>query len=337
MRKKILKIIADVLALVLFGAAIFYLITWYGFRTEREGIQFGVTFSTVMARQLGLEPRKVFDAIVDDLGVKKIRLPVYWSDIEKEPGNFDFGDYDYFIKKSEIRGAKITLAIGRKLPRWPECFIPEWAVFLEEREFEEYLSKALREIITRYRGNTAVERWQIENEPFHTFGAGCANQQISADTVDKEIALVRSLDNRPVMLTDSGEQGIWSSSLKRVDLVGISMYYQVWNDLFRVVYFPFGPGFYKLKAELFSRLYPGKKIIVSELQAEAWGPDLLPGYNPEFQKGLFDAARFREIIRRALRAGFDENYLWGAEWWFWLKEIQKDSSLWEEAKKLFRI
>ncbi len=335
MKKRLLKITVGLVLVIFVGGGVFYIITWYGFRHEHSDVVFGVTFSTIMARQLGLEPRTVFDAMVDDLGVKKIRLPVYWSDVEQERDKFDFGDYDYFIKKSESREVKLTLAIGRKLPRWPECFIPGWAEQLEAGELEESISGAFRETVMRYRGSSAVERWQVENEPFHTFGAGCANQKISAEVLDKEIALVRSLDSRPIMLTDSGEQGIWSSSLKRADIIGISIYYQVWNDLFRVVYFPFGPGFYKLKAKLFSRLYPGKKIIVSELQAEAWGPDLLPGYRPEFQKGLFDVARFREIIHRARRAGFDENYLWGVEWWYWLKEKQNDDNLWDEARMLF--
>ena len=44
---------------------------------------------------------------------------------------------------------------------------------------------------------------------------------------------------------------------------------------------------------------------------------------------------FRETIKKARKAGFEENYLWGAEWWWWLKEKHGDSSLWEEGKKLF--
>jgi len=30
----------------------------------------------------------------------------------------------------------------------------------------------------------------------------------------------------------------------------------------------------------------------------------------------------------------DTIYLWGSEWWYWLKEKQNDPKIWEEAKNL---
>lgn len=336
MRKRLLKIAAGLILVIFIGGGVFYTITWYGFREEVRGAEFGVTFSMVMARQLGLEPRTVFDAILNDLGASSIRIPVYWNDIEKESGKFDFNEYDYFVQRSAEKGVKLILAVGQKLPRWPECFIPEWAVPFEEREFEEHLSKALREIVMRYRGSIAVERWQIENEPFHTFGAGCAKEKIKADIVDREIALIRSLDSRPVVLTDSGEQGFWPSALRRVEVLGISMYFENWNDILKAVPFPFGPGFYALKRKLFGAFYPEKKIIVSELQAEPWGPSLLPDFDFAFQKRLMNVDEFRRRVAYARRTGFDTFYLWGAEWWYWLSIKKNDSGIWEEAKYLFR-
>jgi len=334
MKRRILKIFIYTVITLFVGGGLFYLITWYGFTAERQDVVFGVTFSTVMARQLGLEPRKVFDAIVDDLEIKKIRLPVYWSDVGPQEEKFIFDDYDYFVQQSEKNGVKLILAIGRKLPRWPECFAPAWATF-EREDIDETSLRYIETVVGRYKNSPAIEYWQIENEPFHTFGSGCAAGKLKTQQVEREIALVRSLDSRPIVLTDSGEQGFWASSLARSDVTGVSMYLQVWNDTLGVVQFPFGPGFYVLKRSIFNYAYPEKKIIVSELEAEPWGPSLLPGYDLSFQKELMSAERFREVLSYARRSGFDTFYLWGVEWWYWLKESQNASDIWNEAKRLF--
>jgi hypothetical protein len=42
-----------------------------------------------------------------------------------------------------------------------------------------------------------------------------------------------------------------------------------------------------------------------------------------------------ENIEFAKKVGFPEVYLWGAEWWYWLKAKHQDPSFWEFAKKLF--
>ena len=334
MRNGVLGKIIRIIGLLAFLTFAFFLVTWYGI-SERGSAKYGVTFSTVMARELSIDPRETYDAIVDDLGVRLIRLPVYWSDIEREDGKFDFSEYDYFFARAEEKGVKLIPVVGRKLPRWPECHIPEWSKSLSASEFQKRVEDEIRAVVSRYAKSPAVIRWQVENEPFHIYGSGCADKKISVVDVDAEIALVRSLDSRPIMLTDSGEQGIWSSSLKRADYLGISTYYQVWNDTLKVVRFPFGPGYYRIKGFLFNWFYPDKKIIVSELQAEPWGPVLLPYVDFELQLRLMNEKRFREVIRRARLAGFEENILWGAEWWYWLKKVENNNGMWDEAKKIF--
>jgi len=337
MRKRILKLIADIIIIILVGAGTFYVISWYGFQKEDENVKFGVTFSTVMSRQLGLEPRKVFDALVEDLGVKIIRLPVYWTDIEKNNGEYDFSDYDYFIGKAERKGVRLILAVGRKLPRWPECHVPSWAE-IPNKKFEEAILNYIKTAVERYKNSPAVEMWQVENEPFHVFGDKCAKGKIGASIVDEEITLVRSLDpERPIMLTDSGEQGIWFSSLSRSDVTGVTMYRQVWNPYLKVVHFPLGPGFYWIKREFFSLFYPKKRVIVAELQAEPWGPGvLLPDYDLSIQLGLMNVDKFKENISFARRTGFDTFYLWGVEWWYWLKEVKHKPEMWNIAKGFIR-
>ena len=62
---------------------------------------------------------------------------------------------------------------------------------------------------------------------------------------------------------------------------------------------------------------------------------LLPHFDLDFQFRLMNEERFREVIRRARLAGFEENILWGAEWWYWLKKVENKPGMWEEARKVF--
>jgi len=40
-------------------------------------------------------------------------------------------------------------------------------------------------------------------------------------------------------------------------------------------------------------------------------------------------------VEFAKKVGFPEIYLWGAEWWYWLKITQNHPELWDTAKELF--
>ena len=43
----------------------------------------------------------------------------------------------------------------------------------------------------------------------------------------------------------------------------------------------------------------------------------------------------RSNVQFAKNTGLSEIYIWGVEWWYWLKEKQNNSTVWNEAKKLF--
>lgn len=356
MIKKIARWVIKILLAFALATALFYVISWHAFVGEKPAASLGVTFSTVMARQLRLDPQNTFDAIINDLGVHIIRLPIYWQDINPVQGQapmasfdpqadqisngiepaYNFTDYDYFIAQAEKHSIKLVLIVGRKLPRWPECHIPEWSQVLPEDKFEDAVDKYIEVVVRRYKSSPSVVAWQVENEPFHVFGSGCAVQKIAASSLDREVALVRSLDLRPIILTDSGEQGAWFTLLGWADLLGITMYRQVWNDVLGVTNFPFGPGFYKLKRATISFFFPKKGFIVSELQMEPWGPTPLPGYDIGYQKSLMNVVQFRKNVSYARRSGFDDFYLWGAEWWYWLGIKHNDWEIWDEAKQYFK-
>ncbi|MBI4119635.1 MAG: EamA family transporter [Parcubacteria group bacterium] len=89
-------------------------------------IAWGITFSQKFSRELGLNWKENYEAILNDLNAKHLRLIAYWDLIEPEDGKFDFADLDYQIRRAEENGAEIILVIGQKVPRWPECHYPEW-------------------------------------------------------------------------------------------------------------------------------------------------------------------------------------------------------------------
>jgi len=113
------------------------------------------------------------------------------------------------------------------------------------------------------------------------------------------------------------------------------MYKKVWfRQLGFYLSYPFPPIFYWRKTQLIKKLF-GKKVICIEFQAEPWGPKLLYDSPLEEQEKTMNLEQFRQNIEFAKKTGLDTFYLWGGEWWYWLKEKQGKPEIWNEAKKLF--
>ena len=77
-----------------------------------------------------------------------------------------------------------------------------------------------------------------------------------------------------------------------------------------------------------------KPFIVIELQAEPWGYVEIPLLPYREQIALFSPEYLDDTIAFARKTGFDEYYLWGAEWWYYLREKEHDARYWDIAKKL---
>lgn len=329
------KIILGVVALILFLGAVFLaglaLRRPEGFSTD---IAWGVAFSRPWSESLGLDWRETYLAILDDLRPAMLRLPVYWTDVEPINGQYAWSDYDWMVGEAKRRGTELVLVIGRRVPRWPECYTPEWAKALDESAQQEKILRLLSEVVGRYKNEANISAWQVENEPFLLFGE-CPRLDVSF--LQKEIDVVRSLDGaRPIIMTDSGEFGLWFRAAGRADIFGTTMYRIVWSPWLGYVKYPLPPEFFWLKANLIRRFYPHKSIIVSELQAEPWAHEAAYNISFEEQSKSMSLRQFRDNINYARAAGFPKVYLWGAEWWYWLKVKQSHPEFWEEAQKLFR-
>ena len=289
-------------------------------------ITWGITFEETFAKKLGLDWQAAYLAMLDDLGVKKIRLVVHWLEVEPKEGQFDFTELDWQVAQAQKRGAKIILAVGYRLPRWPECHQPEWV-----KDKNPALLNYIKETINRYKNNLAVFAWEVENEPFLSFGE-CP--KLDVKLLDEEIALVRQLDSRPIILTDSGELSLWVRAAKRADIFGTTMYRWVWNQQLGSYKYPIPPGFFRLKERLV-RLFVGwqKPFVVIELQGEPWTHKQIYEIPIEEQLKLMPLTEFISTIDYAKQTGFSEYYWWGAEWWYYLKQ-NGHPEYWDKVKEL---
>lgn len=298
---------------------------------DEKNIGLGVTFSKIYAEDLGLDWKAAYIATLDDLGARRLRIPAYWTDIEPVQGAYDFSVVDWQLAEAGKRDVKVILAVGRKLPRWPECHVPRWAEKLDEQVVQSRILKVVEATVKRYAGDPAVAVWQVENEPFFDFGV-CP--KFDEAFLKKEIALVRSLDKtRPVMITESGELSTWVPGARLADIVGISTYRVVWNKLTGYFFWPITPQVYRQRASVIRPMV--ENIIISELQGEPWTTGPIVQLPIARQLELLDADRLRSNVVFARRMGMDEAYLWGIEWWYWLK-LNGFPELWDAAKEIFR-
>lgn len=328
--KKISKrILLGVLILFFVFAGYFFI----GQPPQAAKIDWGVNFSQKHSQLLGLDWQENYLALLDDLKVKNIKLITQWDLLELEKDQYNFDNLDWQIGEAEKRGTEILLVIGMKTGRWPECHVPVWAKNLTKEQQQKEILELLEEIVLKYRGQASVWAWQVENEPFFPFGE-CPWQD--KNFLKEEIDLIKSLDNqkRPIVISDSGEGSFWISVAKLGDMVGTTMYKKIWFKPFNTyINYPLPASFYWRKAEIIRKIF-NKKVIVVELQAEPWGPELLYESPLSEQEKTMNLAQFSSNIEFAKKTGFDTFYLWGAEWWYWLKEKQGQPEIWEEIKIL---
>lgn len=313
---------------LLFVALTAYTI-WFNF-IPREPPHLGVTFSTTYSEQLGLDWKDVYLASLDELHVRAYRIPVYWSELEPEPGEYDWVQLDFIVKEAEKRGAKLMLVLGEKVPRWPECYTPDWAELKAPVYAHKALLDTIEEVVLRYKDSDALKAWQIENEYFFPFGV-CPEPE--PEFIRQEIEFVRSLDpDHPIFTTVSGELEPFTGIGLDVDGIGVSMYRITWNDFFGYFFYPLSPQFYSLKSLMAEPFVD--QVIISELQAEPWFNKPIQDHTDQERADAFTVDLFEKNVDFATRTGISEVYLWGLEWWYAQRE-HNDDSLWNYARELF--
>lgn len=298
-------------------------------------ITYGMSFNTLYARELGLDWKETYDAILDEMHVRHLRLAAHWPMVEPVANVYNFSELDYQIERAEAVGASVVLAVGRRLPRWPECHVPQWARTLSKEERQTAQLHYMEQVVERYKDSPAVTMWQVENEPFLEVFAFAHCGELDIGYLDREIAHVRDLDStRPILLTDSGNLGSWRGAYARGDAFGTSVYVHFWNPelgQFRTI---LPAWFYRVKENFMAILYGDKPTMLIELSAEPWLLEPITEVPLEVQFTRMNLEKFEEILTYAANTRLEQQYLWGGEWWYWLHQ-QGHSEMWNRGKQLY--
>lgn len=303
----------------------------------KPNIGWGITFSKPYAEDLKLDWKETYKALLDEIDFKKIRLIAYWNEIESKKGSYNFADLDWQINEAGKAGKEITLALGYRVPRWPECFAPDWIKNYSDFDFKNSTNNFVKKVIERYKGKTAIKAWQIENEPFLGLFSDC--KKITKDALKKRIEIAKEIDDtRSIITTDTGELSLWTRMRGLSDIFGSTLYKVVWNDVIGHFHHFLPASFYTARFWLLNKISPEtNKYIIAELQSEPWPEDGLWLGDMPFDKQIrnFNTEDMENIANFAKKTGAEDIYLWGAEWWYFRK-VNGDDSFWEKAKKIVK-
>lgn len=335
--------------LMLWVGTMYGIAQWYIRGNEAKPQVLGVSFIPSYAESLGLDAKKTLDALINEIGIRHFRLVSYWSQLEPQPGKYDFTLLDWQFEKAEAAGAKITLSLGLRQPRWPECHLPKWARSLpsgvEAGTWQSKLLDYIEAVVDRYKDSPALESYQLENEYFLRGFGRCVEFVGEAGAFDRdrlvrEYDLVKKLDPYHKLIIARSNNALGLPIGKPTpDEFGISIYKRVWDANFskRYLEYPFPAWFYASVAGA-QKILTGKDMMVHELQAEAWAPNhqTVEEISLDEQNKSFNAKRFKHRIEFGKATGMREIYLWGAEYWYYRHIKLNDPSLWNVAKNEFK-
>ncbi len=310
---------------------------WYIISQRHKEFKFGATFIPSYARYFELEPESTLDAMINDLNIRHFRIVSYWDSIEKTPGQYDFSELDWQFKKIQAAGGTVSLAIGLRQPRWPECHMPEWAAKQPKDKWYPQLKTFIGKVVNRYKDNPALDTYQLENEFFLKAFGICPDH--TRERLVDEFNYVKRLDpHHKLIVTRSNNAWGWPIYAPIPDVSGVSIYKRVWDKTITKRYFeyPFPAWFYAFLAGG-NKILTGKDVIVHELQTEPWGPNKgIKDISIEEQDKSLSAERLTDRIKYGKATGMREIDLWGVEMWYWRKVKLHDDSLWEAGKAAIR-
>ncbi len=326
-----------IIAVLLFS---FTLSQWYRVSHSSEPLTIGATFVPGYARYFELDPKETMQAMIDDLGIKRFRLVSYWKDYEKEPDQYDFTDLDWQFDMVEAAGGEVSLAMGLRQPRWPECHGPEWAMQKPVAEWTEDLKEFMGVVVDRYKNRAVLTEYQLENEFFLSVFGECPD--FSRDRLIDEYNYLENADSsRPIIISRSNNAVGFPLGDPRPDKFALTVYKRVWDKTLTKRYFeyPFPAWFYGFLAGG-GEILTGKELFVHELQTEAWLPDAIrdQGFDmtnasiEELYKSM-DPERLASRIQYAVDTGMRTIDVWGVEWWYQMKEKRNAPELWDTAKR----
>lgn len=329
--------------LTIWLAIMFGIARWYIWSERNQPFILGTTFIPAYAESLGVDPKQTLVALTDDVGVRNFRLVSYWDQLELQPGTYDFSQLDWQFRQIESVGGHITLSVGLRQPRWPECHMPDWARQHSPEYWQPHLNSFIEQIVDRYKDSPALQSYQVENE-FFLKGFGICETipgALNRSRLISEYNLVKKLDTKHKVIINRSNNALgWPIGEPQPDEFGISIYKRVWDAKITHRYFEYPPPawFYGFLAG-WQKIFNGKDMIIHELQAESWGPNgkSLNEISVQEANKSFSAERFKDRVLYGRGTGMKEAYLWGSEYWYYRQQVQHDPSLMNVARQEFKL
>lgn len=338
-RRWLRRLIIVLAAVLIIAVGVMYGIAQWYIHSERSiPLQQGVSFIPDYAQGLGLDPEQTMDALTG-IGVRDFRFVSYWSDMEPASGHYDFGQLDWEFKKAEAAHAKVTLVLGLRQPRWPECHVPGWVDTSQpDNRWQPQLETFMKKVIERYKDSPSLQQYQLENEYFLKGFGNCTN--FDRQRLISEYNLVKSTDPKhPVIVGRSNNSIGFPTGQPQPDEFSISVYKRVWDANFshRYLEYPQPAWFYGFLAG-FQKIFLHKDMVIGELQAEAWPPrgQTIQETSLAEQNKSLDAKRLKDRFQYGRATGMRQIYLWGAEYWYYREVKLHDPSLWNVARQEFQ-
>ena len=327
---------------------------WRHVPVERRGAaQLGISFRTLQAEALGLDPLTTLRALLE-YPFQLIRLGAYWNRMEPAPGRFDHDELDKLIDAAERAGKQIILCVGPvKAFGYPEFFVPAHQLreplregaLVEPEDHEPLLSAGTAfaaRVVQRYRDHQAIVAWQVEHEAVDPLGME-HSWRLSSAFARAEVEAVRAADPaRPILMNgflptsspvrlqqwwrtrDQGDS--LSVAQELADIVGIDFYprhallaaggWTAYLDGSR------SPWQQARRRRLFEwAAASGRRLMISEGQAEPWEAVTTPP-SPA-GRGMYSCLPEHVIEtysqcmswQRQAPCGAWAYLFWGAEYW----------------------
>ncbi|MGI0492237.1 beta-galactosidase [Alkalinema pantanalense CENA528] len=314
----------------------------------------GTTFSQLQCSYMGLEVRKAFQAICS-LGLDRIRLCAYWNEIQPQENQLNFSQLDWFLEQCHDHKIDVVLAVGMKVPRWPEFHFPQWVSDryetgagnqpLDKRSpaVAELALKFVNEVVNHCRYAPAIKYWQVENEPFTQLEIA-GGRFLSPEFVSREVAMVRSRlwGQQRIVLTNAihlpspkleEDEPAFLNSLVTSEAIGFNVYTKVPAGNSGAYLEP-TPEFWQQLQQWQNRIQASnREAWVAEAQAEPWEPQKLVAMDkPHYPSAT--PPRMRSLVHTLATMNYNTVLLWGCEYWYWQRMNNRNLWWWTVQQML---
>ena len=132
---------------------------------------FGTTFSHRQLQHLSCSVSDALDKAIE-LNFDYLRICIYWDEIEKVEGEYDWSQLEKILAVCEKRQQSVVLTLGVKAPRYPEFHFPNWIENknLNNIKTQKKILNFVEKSVARFKNLACIKYYQIENEALDPSG-----------------------------------------------------------------------------------------------------------------------------------------------------------------------